>query len=225
MTDKPSPLALKLHDRITRAQKDRRPLTPIQLDEAIVWHEQVRQDAKRQPSHSDNTLAKGGRESNEYLAISLHPNEGDDRPWDVWLYRYCVPSCCDTYSFSLTVSTQYHTGGDVRYSEDRGNGGLARAMVMVAKDLARPNVIAMIEKAINADRILSRYGRDLETLLGHLAPRSKVHRLVQRRYEALRAKRVVAFNARYEAREALRAKGATDEEIEKALGPVVPITS
>jgi hypothetical protein len=227
MKTEPSPLALKLCELF---QREKSKVTAESIDNVILWDgldkcDKIREANKRLSQHCDNILVKGGKDSHEFLAISCRPDEGDDRPFRVWFYRYCLPGRCDRYSFKLTVPTQHTSGGHVTFCQDYGSHGLAGAIQDAAKDFDKPQVVGMIQNALNADRILSRYGREIETLLSQIAPKSKSYRLTRKMVKALENKRQKAFAERQAARQALRDKGVTDEEIEKALGPVKPILS
>lgn len=223
-TTKPSPLAVKIVALIEQRRKAREAITPEVIDSTIVSHryeqwQQVRDANKRLPQFCENVGVFRGRTRAEWFELQLLPPE-TDAPYEVMLKRYATPGRYWVYAFQWVNEGS----GRVIYGAE-STPPLSKALAQIATDLDKPQVLDLFNRAFETRGVLSRYGRDCWRLLAALAPRSKSYRLARRQWDALQAKRAIAFNARCGAREALRAQGKTDAEVEAVLGPAQPILS
>lgn len=129
------------------------------------------------PEFSDNILVQRNRWGNEYLAISLRPAT-KHKDYRVYIYRYCVPGRCDTYSFQWKIGQSLEPA-NVRYFSD-SHLPLSKALSLVESDFNRPRVVEMCVNAFNAERIVLHYRHDFLKLLGVIAPKSKAYRAVKK---------------------------------------------
>lgn len=128
------------------------------------------------PEYTNNTAVRKGRNSVEFLAISLRPLD-DRRDFNVYLYRYYIPGRCDTYSFQWKIPESGPS--HIRYFSD-GWTPLAKALKLVEEDFNRPNVVEMCVEAFRAERIVCAYQHDFLALLAVIAPKSKTYRAVKK---------------------------------------------
>ncbi len=133
------------------------------------------------PSFYNNTCVRRGRDSYEYLAIGFGPPE-ECLPHTVEIKRYCVPGRVWTYAFQYVPAPCAGVGGRISYGSE-GTTPMGKALALVVHDLDRPQVVELFLNAFRARGILSVYGRNAETLLHAIAPRSRVcrelHKLIK----------------------------------------------
>ncbi len=151
-------------------------------------------------THSDNTCVKRGKDGCDYFAVSFHPTEEPYRPYEVAIFRYCVPGRVDTYHFDWMRGY----GGKLRYGTEirtAFNGPpipLPKALAMLAKDLDKPDVVELLVEAVTPEERMH-YSRQLiDFLLLRLAPKSKAYRACKKAYDAMYAARVARFAAQRE---------------------------
>lgn len=145
------------------------------------------------PKFYDNTRVKSGRGSNEYLAISLAPEE-EYMPYRVSLARYCVPGRCDTYVFYWYASPCRGIGDRVAYYTEGWTLSLGKALKLLEDDLEKPQVVQMILNAFENEILAIRYAREFIHLVQSVAPKSSILRKVKRLYQKHLANRTKRFD-------------------------------
>lgn len=140
------------------------------------------------PEFSDNTLVQRHRWGNEYLAISLRLTT-EHKDYRVYIYRYCVPGRCDTYSFQWKIGQSLEPA-NLRYFSDEWLP-LSKALLLVEADFNRSRVVEMCVNAFSAERIVCHYRHDFLKLFGVIAPKSKTYRAVKKLCEKTMKERAV----------------------------------
>lgn len=151
---------------ITAADMEAAATTPVERDILRPW-----------PEFSDNIRVKRGRDSYEYFALSLRPDDAPWRPFRVAFWRYCVPGRCDIYSFEWHNTSR---PTKLAFFSDGWYIPLDKALKLAQRDLDRPEVVELCVNAFRASRIVSYYQHDWTQLINVVAPRSKTARAVDK---------------------------------------------
>jgi hypothetical protein len=149
--------------------------------------------------YSDNVRVASNSGGSEYLAVSFRERtKDDDIPYEVAIYRYCVPGRCDTYHFDWT--DRPGEAWRLRYFSD-GHLELDKAINMAKKDLDKPQVVELFKRALEPEKHMH-FSRILQRILQLIAPKSKTLKMaerIQKKLVAIRTERIKAEDAKNEA--------------------------
>lgn len=137
---------------------------------------------------SDNTMVSRGKWGAEYFAVIFTERDRESpAPYEVAIYRYCVPGRCDTYHFDWTELGMGYGTRVTYYAED--SKPITKALQLLEKDLSQPRVVELLSEAVGKvehfyfARIL------MERLLASVAPRHPGLRAVSRSFEKAKKER------------------------------------
>lgn len=159
--------------------------------------------------HSDNINVKRGRfygpvhsygrnySGDEYLAVTFREPEEGYVPYEVSLYRYCVPGRCDTYHFDYVPSGNC-SAWKLRYFSD-GQMSLPDALKLATEDLNKSQVAKLLVEACSQKRYRY-YSRILiNDILAMVGPKTKSYRACEKAFDKMMEEVKVDFAAKKEA--------------------------
>jgi len=150
-------------------------------------------------SFSDNTTVSRSKWGAEYFAVLFRERDKESlTPYEVAIYRYCVPGRCDTYHFDWTDFGSGYGPRVTYYAED--NKSITKALAVLSKDLTKPRVIELLSEAVGKIEHFY-YSRILmDRLLSSVAPKNPGLRPVIRSFEKAKKDRAAIIEKNRAAR-------------------------